>query len=155
MKAKCKTTVTVMNCVCAMLMIALIVLQFVPFWTYGEQDDQTASVASYVWFPDRYKELDKHFQTAVGDTYTINQIVLMPVLTLFLGAVGSVLCIVWRKSAMTGLLPACCGAVGMWGYLSKAVFRLGAGWQLHLAVCIALVLAGACVLISGLAEGKR
>lgn len=128
------------NILCIVLMGVLLVLHFMPFWSY---DGISTSIQTYVWFPTEHADLGTYIAGQVGGDYNINSIVLMPVLVLVLTVIGIVLCIIKSENLFVGLLPLGCGLIGIWGYLSKAAFRLGTNWVLHLMVCIAMVAAGA------------
>lgn len=149
---KPSVNISALNILCAVLALALLILQFTPFWHFEGEDEQSSSIQSYVWFPDSHKELDGYLSDEIGANYTINDVVTMPALVLVLGAVGIVLCLVKSDKWPVSLLPAACGAVGVWGYLTGAAFRLGSGWGLHLALCIALLVIGALSVVSGLKD---
>lgn len=145
---------SICNIVCAVLMVILLVLQFMPFWTYGEEEAMTSSIQGYIWFPTEKGDLENYLQAQTSPEFTINDILVMPIVVLVAGAVGVVLCLIKPDNMLVSLLPAACGLVGIWGYLSKAAFRLGANWQLHLVLCIAILAAAAISLLSGLKEIK-
>ena len=56
---------------------------------------------------------------------------------------------------MAPLLPMACGLAGVWGFLAKAAFRLGATWGWQLALCIALIALGASALVMGLKKKAK
>ncbi len=132
---------SVCNLICAVLMVFLLVLQFTPFWSFGE-DAETASIQGYVWFPTDHGSLEKYIEEATGSKHDINSILAMPILVLLLGAAGSLLCLIKHDQIWTAAFPVACGACGMWGYLSKAAFRLGTNWPFHLVLCIAMFVVG-------------
>ena len=142
-----------MNSLCALLMIVLLVLQFSAFWTYGENNELSCSLQSYIWFPADNTALTKHLEALVPG-HAINSIIIMPLLVLVTAVLGIVLICVKPGQPHNALLPVACGAVGVWGYLSKAEFQLGAGWQLHLALCILIALCGLLSLIMS-ARGEK
>lgn len=135
-----------MNSFCALLLIILLVLQFSAFWTYGENDELSCSLQSYIWFPTDNTALTKHLEALVPG-HAINSIIVMPILVLVTAVLSIALICVKPGQPLNALLPVVCGGVGAWGYLSKAEFQLGANWQLHLALCILIALCGLLSLI--------
>ena len=124
------------NIIGIVLMGALLVLHFRPFWNY---DGISTSIQSYVWFPSDHAALESYIAGQVGGEYSINSIVLMPVIVLVATVVGIVLNISMSDNPLVSLVPIGCGIVGIWGYLTKPAFQLGTNWMLHLVVCIAMV----------------
>ena len=52
--------------VCAVLMLAVLVLQFTPYWHIGEgEEQQNVSIGAYVWFPTDHKEVDTYMKEPV------------------------------------------------------------------------------------------
>lgn len=147
MKTNLTTRHTVLNLTCALVMLVLLVLQFMPFWTYGEPA-QSVSIQEYIWFPGNHTGLDKVMQATLYSDYKIDDILLMPILTLVLGAAGIVLCIFKADNPFVSLLPTACGAVSALGYLTHSAFQTGSNWTLHLLVCIILFVLGLVSLIT-------
>lgn len=128
------------NIIGIILMGALLVLHFMPFWSY---DGMATSIQSYVWFPTDHAALESYISGQIGGSYSINSIVLMPVIVLVTIVIGIIMCIIMSDNLLVGLLPLGCGLVGIWGYLSKAAFQLGTNWSLHLIICIIMVVVAA------------
>lgn len=126
------------NIVCILLMGVLLILHFMPFWSY---DGMSTSIQSYLWFPSDHVSLDTYIAGQIGGEYNINSIVFMPILVLLTTVVGIALCIAMPDNFLVGIVPLCCGIIGVWGYLTKAAFQLGTNWVLHLVVCIAMIAA--------------
>lgn len=124
----------------ALLMAILLVLQFTPFWQYGEAGE-SCSISGYVWFPSDQKQLESWI-TAQAEDHDLNSFVGMPILVLVLSAVGAVLCLIKPDSGWTPVLPAACGVAGLIAYLGSAALRLGTGWTWHLLICIVLTALG-------------
>ena len=146
---------SVCNVICAVLMVILLVLQFSSFWQFGENQETSVSIQGYIWFPSDHNDLVKYFEEATGTDHDINSILLPPILTLVLGAVGAVLCLIKADQIWTPAFPIVCGAVGAWGYLTKAVFKLGVNWPLHLVVCIAMLIVGIAACYVGCKDMKK
>lgn len=145
---------SVCNLICALLLAVLLVLHFTPFWTYGE-NGETSAIQGYIWFPSDHGELEKYFEEATGADHDINSILGMPILVLLLGTVGALFCLIKSDQMWTAIFPVACGVSGLWGYLSKAVFKLGTNWGLHLTLCIALIAMGAISLVIGYKDMKN
>ncbi len=129
------------NMIGACLMILLLVMQFVPFWQYGEPAN-SVSIQGYVWFPTDYKDLDKELQEQTNDPqFGVSNIVLMPVLELLLCCIGAVCCFVKSEHALPLLFPIIAGMIGIFGYL-KPAFRLGSLWPMHITLCVVLLAIG-------------
>lgn len=141
------------NWICALLMIVLLVMQFTPFWHYGEAGE-SCSISGYVWFPSDQKDLESWLGTQ-ADGHDLNSFVGMPILVLVLSAVGAVLCLIKPDKGMTTLLPTLCGAVGGIAYLTTPALKLGSGWAWHLLICIALLALGVCSLVQWAKEMKN
>ena len=142
------------NIICAILLVVLLVLHFMPFRVYGE-NGETASIQGYIWFPSDHAALEKHIQETADAEHKVDSILAMPLLVLVLGAAGAVLCVIKADQIWTAAFPIACGVCGMWGYLSKAAFKLGTNWTLHLILCIALVVVGILSFLSSFKEMKN
>lgn len=138
---------TLCSVVCAVLMLALLVCQFVPFWTVPETGE-SVSISRYIWFPDECDDLEDYLQTAVHEDFTVNELVLQPVLMLALSALGAALCFIKRDSTPVLIAPIACGLIGIWGYLAQPALQLGGGWVIHLTICIAMAAVAAAGLIT-------
>ena len=141
--------VSVLNRICVFFMLALLLLQFMPFWQYGDPAAEV-SIQGYIWLPNEHTGLDALFQKTLDADYTINQVLAMPILVLVLGAAGTVCCLVYSNKPLVSLLPLSCGLAGLVGYLAQPAFRLGANWSIHLIVCAVLIVLGALSLLAGL-----
>ena len=130
-----------LNILCVVLMLALTICQFVPFWS---MDGQTASISGYIWFPEDHTDFTAHFEQIPGneDFKVVNLVVYNAVIMLG-GLASAVLCIWKPNSVWPGALGVLCGLAGTVGYASKPVFHLGAGWQFHLILSIFVLLAAA------------
>lgn len=139
----------VMNIACAVLALVLLVMQFMPFWYMGEETEPV-SIGGYVWLPSDHGEVTSYLQEQVSSDFKINDVIAMPILVLLLGAASMVLCIWQMNNPLAGLLPIACGLSGVWGFLTKAAFRLGSTWGMQHALCIGLIALGAAALVVGL-----
>ena len=145
-----KPFIFALNILRAVLALALLILQFAPYWHFEGENEQSSSIQSYIWLPENHKELESYLSGEFDGDYSINDLVTMPALMLPMAAVALVLCVIKNDKWQASLLPAACGALGVWGYLTGAAFRLGSCWGLHLAVCIALLAASLLSVVLGL-----
>lgn len=135
---KTKTTPMILcNVICAVLMLALLLFQALPFWDIGTQQ---ISIQQYIGFPADYPELTSYFQAQLNPDFMVNDVVLMPIIVLVIGLLGAVFCIWKCKKCWVFLFPMICGIAGMWGYLTNPAFQMGAMWQLHLVLSILMTL---------------
>ncbi len=132
-----KKIAKVLCLVVALLMLGMLVMQFLPFWS---TDGDAASINGYVWIPKEHKELTKFFKdfftTQFGIKFSMNYIYLMPVIVFICCVLGISLCLIKPGNFLTFLLPIIGGFYGARGYLLNIVFHEGQNWQLHLALCI-------------------
>lgn len=128
------------NLICAVLMLALIVCQFMPFWTTSTTGDEI-SIQEYTWLPHHNKDLEKDFKANFGKDYGINDVVLMPIVTLVIGALGIGFSILFGKKCVITVCPLLVGIMATINYLTNPAFQAGAIWQLHLVLGIALLVA--------------
>ena len=138
MKTKKYPSVTLCNAICIILLAALLILQFTPFW---ELNGQQISIGGYIWFPTSHENLTSHFQEAINADFKVDSLVLASLIQLLLPAAGIGLLIYNRESIFVPVCTAVCGAGTVWSYLSKAAFRLGYNWYLYLVLGIILMVA--------------
>ena len=130
MIAKCISYVLIV------LMLALLVMQFVPFWTEG---DGTASISDYIWFPREHKELNNALKAEFGKDYRINQYLVGPIALLVSAAAGIVFSVLKRGKLNSFLLPLICGFAGYTTYFTYAPYKLGSNWIVHAILSIAVL----------------
>lgn len=118
------------------LMLALLVMQFVPFWTEG---DGTATISDYIWFPREHKELNNSLKEVFGKDYRINQYLIGPITLLVSAAAGIVFSVLKRGKLNSFLLPLVCGLAGYTTYFTYAPYKLGANWIVHASLSIAVL----------------
>lgn len=137
---KNKNLMRIINLVCAAVLLWLLVVQFIPFWSYGEPEKQV-SIQGYIWVPTEHTGLDKALSQSLGAEVTVEN-VLEAVWLLLIGAVSIILLLCLSGRRGTAWLPLITGLMGIWQYAGNPVFRQGANWQLHLVLAaVAAVLA--------------
>ena len=146
----------VVHYACAALMLVLLVLQFTPYWHYGEAGKAASSISSYIWFPTNHTDLTAHLQQLTGNpSFLVNNVLIPCLLMLLLSIAGTVLCILKPGSVWTSVVTAACGLSGVLGMMFKPALRLGSTWVLMLVLCLVLVTASVYVLLAGQSENPR
>ena len=127
----------------------------VPFPTFGENEvDRTplvVSIQEYVWTPtfDNCVGVNDYFDGIFtddkgtiskkdDDEFMVKDIVLMPILVLFGTLFGAFFCLTKSGKALNTVFPLIVGIAGIVGYLTLPIFQMGALWQVHLALSIAI-----------------
>jgi len=140
----------IMKLVCLLLMIVIFVLQFTPFWNF---DGKGVSINGYVWFPHDHADLETYLKSNI-DGFTVNQVVLMPVIQLVACVVGIILFMAQGSNPLVALVSLVCSIGGIWGFLAEPAFRLGTNWVLQLVLNILMLLSSVAVLVLGLKDLK-
>ena len=147
---------SICNFVCCALLLVLLVLQFLPgFWTCqkstadvnGEYPTESASLQEYIWTPAEFLYFENYFEKQFGKDFELNQVILMPVVTLVCGALGIICGLLAHSKAWPGIFAVLAGGVGAYGYLTQPMFQMGPNWQLHMGVCIALAVISLVMLV--------
>ena len=155
---------------CGLVMLAILALMFVPFWTYTgvnedtfEPEQKVASINGYLWFPSDHNGLEDAFnEYEEGGLNTLYEICPMnldengyvedvdankigfPIgFQILFGAFGVALCIWMAKSNAGAYLSIACGLAGIYGYLVVPALRMtsAALWISGLVLaCLAIVL---------------
>ncbi len=124
----------------AVLMLGLLVLQFMPYWTVAEKQ---VSIQEYTWFPLDNEDLTEQFEDMYGKkNYNLNDVVNMPVLVFFFTVATILFTIFTRAKSWVSAFPAVAGIGAIIGYLTLPVYQLNGMWVTHVA------LAGVIVLVS-------
>lgn len=137
-----------LNRICAVLMLCLVVLQFLPFWSYPiEGGTARSSIQGYIWFPSDHPDLLAALQAELGAEFRVNDVVGMPVLVLLTGVVGFFTCLACSNQRIVSLLPLACGLSACYGYLFNPAFRFSSLWILHFLFALLIFAAALCNLI--------
>lgn len=111
------------------------------------------SMQKYIWMPtfDSCAGVTDYFKSVYGDSFRVNDIVLMPALTLILAVCGAFFGLFKSSKPWGYVLAFIAGLLATVTYLTQPIFQLGAGWQNHLYISIAmLVISAIPVVIGGL-----
>lgn len=137
--------VKILSVVCVLLMVAMFVLQFIPFWSIpGEtaEDDISLSISEYVWFPTENGDLTDYLEDEIDD-YTVNSIVLPCVVLLVAPFLTAVIFLINKDNLVVPALTAIAGIIGVWGFLAKPALQYGSIWPVYLVLSILMIAAGA------------
>lgn len=148
---KTETYLNICAWLCAGLMLVLLVLQFLPYWS-GNGD--STSVNGYVWRITEHTGLQEWFAGQIPG-YDILQTIAMPILQLVLAALGVLIFLVKRSEWAAALFAGACGIVGIWGNLTGPEFQLGSLWGAFLALSLIMTMAAAFVVVLKLMNRKR
>lgn len=152
MKRNTVNLTRIISVVCAVLMLALLVCQFIPFWNL---DGREASIGGYIWLESHYDGFTAYFQEWLndGDFYS-GSIVGVNVILMLACAAGIVFCIKNSEELWPIVFPAACGILGLYQYLAIPVFQLGSNCGIHLAICIATLVMAFIALIAWVRDRK-
>lgn len=140
----------------ALMMLALLLCQFAPFWQYADPEGslKTSSLQGYIWFPNNDKALGDMLATS-ADGFDINALVTCPVFQLLFASAGILLFLFMPRSILPALLGGFAGIFGIAGFATQPLLRLGLNWGLQLALNIALLVIAALALLSVFFQRKE
>ena len=119
--------------VCAVLMLALLVLQFLPFWNTGAD---TVSIGQYIWFPSDHADVTELIRPHTDGQIPINDVALPCVLMLLLSAGTLIFWIFSRKNLFLPLCSLIGSIAGIWVCIATPAFRMGNLWWLILVISL-------------------
>ena len=160
--------------VCVALMLALIIVQFLPNWTYttkekneaGERVEVTKdpSLAEITWYPTKHKDLtgarkewDK-FMNNYGKelgleeklSFKMNGLVPMPILSMAAAAIGIFVCAIKNKAWGSAIFPIISGWALANAMMTHPILQTGANCQLMQLLGIITAAVGAVTLVTSL-----
>lgn len=118
--------VAICNYVGAALMLAMVVLTFLPYW--GD-----VSIQGFIWMPEKNKALMQVVMKQMRD-FDMNDIALIPTIILVAGLFGAFKCVTDGKNPMNALFTLLCGGCGVYALLTHPVYAMGEAWILNLIV---------------------
>lgn len=140
------------NIVCAVLTLCLLILQFTPFWNYG---NGSLSINGYVWLDCGNTDIANWFSSQLGNTVNLNSIVITAVLVLLFGLAGIILCIMKSYNGVVAILPALTGISALYAFAFKPAFRLGSTWVIQLLLSIAILVFAVMAFVFGIKQSKQ
>jgi len=159
MEKTLKNPKVICSFVCALIMLAILVMMFVPYWSYTGLDedtfepvDRTTSINGYLWFPTDHSELEDAFNEGnTGADIDANTIALPIGMQILFGAFGLVVCLWKPKVTAAAALSIACGIFGVYGYAFVSALRMtsAALWIVNLALAVLAIVAGVVRIILG------
>lgn len=137
MKSCDTSRLRVTNIIVAVLILAVCLMMFMPFWHY---DEESVSINGYVWFPTEHSSLETYLEGELGYKTEINQIIRMPIIMFVTGWIGIFLCFFKLSGAWQMICSLPFGVCGFIGFITCGALRLGNLWWLMMLLCIAVVL---------------
>lgn len=165
-----KIAIKAINYVCVLLLLAVMMTQFSPFWSCSDckthEEDRVISIVEYTWFPEHHKPITKgmtdvylaeYGQDYKGDNgknykFAVDDVIVTCAIVLISGALGTVLCLVFSKHASVSLFPLICGFAGVSGYLSSPALKIGINYNLHVILLIVTAVVALAGVIIGLVD---
>jgi len=162
---------TVCNLICAVLLLATLIMQFQPFWICTDCKthkgvDKGVSIAEYIWIPKHHKPITDEMtdlyrevygpdykDPATGRKFSFKANYILPtVLTVFIGSiVGIAGCVIFRKKFFMAGIPLIVGIAGILGHLCYPALKVGQNMQTHLFLFVTVTVVAAIALILGAA----
>lgn len=163
--------ISILNIVCALLMVVTFVTQLLPYWTCLDcnghpEETKDISLAEFVWLPGHHEGMKDQMTDLYKDTYGKNyrfpdgrkfkflpNEVLPTVLPAFLGSIfGIILCVVLRKKFFVAALPLYIGISGIIGYSSCLALTVGQNVGIYLILaCVLTAVAALTVALGAIA----
>lgn len=132
---------------CVALMLALILIQFVPYWTLEEE---SVSMAELIWFPKEHSDFTKYFKKEIVKDFKMNGLVPMPILSMAAAGIGIVVCLFKNKSWGSALLPLISGGAMAYALMNHPVQKIGIHCNTFLILSIVTVVVAAVCLCTGI-----
>ena len=122
-KEKINPIVTLSNIVCAVLLIVMVALLFLPTWQYN---DGMLSAASYIGFPTDRISLLRDFKNALGMPKLpgVNDVVTVPICVMLLTIVGLLFAALSKKTPYSAATALFAGILAVVGYATNPFFGL-------------------------------
>lgn len=166
---------TICNLVCAVLLLATLIMQFLPFWTCPgckthKDVEKGVSIAEYLWLPKHHSpvtsELTEMYRNIYGHDYidpatgkklTFKADYIMPaMLTVFIGSIAGIAgSILYRKKFFVATIPMIVGFMGLIGHLSYPALTIGQNAGLHIILSIVVATVATISFLFGLITTMR
>lgn len=136
MKSTTKKLAKISLFVCAALCAALILAQFMPYWTYDNSktaSSDTVSILEYLALPDTQKDVTSYLDS--GSAEAINSLAGTFCIAFLLGAVSIVLVCTNPNSLWISVFPLVVGIGGLIGYLAEPRWQSGSIYIVLVILC--------------------
>lgn len=160
--------VRITNYICAVLMLAVLALQFLPFWNCTDckthiDEDRMVSIAEYVWLPEHHKPISKDmtdlYKSLYGENivdeygkpykFDADVIATELVIAFFVGILYPVVSLIFSRKALPLLLPLLGGIATVLAFMWSPALQIGQNWIVNVIVAGS----GAGVALVGLVVG--
>ena len=165
-----KNRTKVLNYICAALMVLLIGMQFIPYWSSG---DGSLSIAHHVWLPsntdkasmsnwlveevskttDEFKE-DAKEQKSKESIVIANAIAHPSAAMFLLGIFGAIFCVLKSKVSWMSLFALACGIIGLYAFCFNPAYALGSTRVIYIMVSAVTTLVALLNLVLGAIKKK-
>lgn len=127
--------------ICAALCAALVLAQFVPYWTYENSEtasSDTISILEYLALPGEHKDVTKTLDAGANEA--INSLAGTFCIVFLLGIVSIAFILVKPNSLWVSVWPLVVGVGGLIGYLTEPRWQGGSIHIVLIILCAALIL---------------
>lgn len=132
-----------LNSICSGLMLITTALMFIPF----EFEGKTASIMGYMLLPVNYKStFGPVFENWVAD-FSINSVVIIPILLFVISVLGSIICAGYHKNAAPTLLAMAWGVICILGCIINPLMVLDSKFIIYIILAVGVLAAGVVNLI--------
>jgi len=153
-------------CACVLLVVILVALQYLPYWTFiGEETgENTISISDYLWHPN--EENTNEFEdmvkaevfedTSMTDHVVVNEIVMFPAWAFGIAVAAFALILLNRKSMfIPASLTIVAAIVSLVSYLMNPVLAISESWTIHVVVCGVVLVVGIALLVFNILSSKK
>ena len=124
------------------LLYALVIMQFLPFWTTGD-GSVTLSIQQYIWWPLKKTiggpTMTQYFQSLYGSEWLVGDIVLMPTMILASAIVTFFFGIKRPNRLWMNIVYLFAGSMGLIGYLGDPIYQLNPIYIVHVILSALII----------------
>lgn len=122
--------------VCAILTVILLILQFVPFWSF---EGDTLSISGYVWLDSSNPQFAQYVLHNTGAEANVNPVIFMSVFIILFGILGAAAGFWKPKNGYVTLVADIAALAGIVFFIADPMLRLSFMWIIQFIVCIAIL----------------
>lgn len=128
-----------LNSICSVLMVVGVGMMFIPF-TFGEH---TASIMGYLLLPNNYKSgFGSAFEASIQG-FDINGIIMIPLLLLLIGILGSVFGAGYHKNIVVPVMSIAWALLCIIGCFTNELMVLDSKYIIYVVISVVIILAAA------------